>query len=272
MQALGRRLAPSPRHRRAAYCRRYHPSAVSITRAGAGTVPRLHPPSPSTSLRRGDGGRMRRPARMRPPALGSILSEGDSPVQPPRSKRAGLVTISLPIQPSAEAGGANYTWMHTHAHEDDRGCRTAPRSIPTTGGCPPSLIRSPFESRPRSISDNHRGAAGSRSSRSRRDALPASGASEVVERGCEHVAVEAVAAEDALPASGRPQHGSRRSRSRRCPACIGSLNMAVDAVAVEVAAGWWSRGAAEHMAVEVEDVLIVISEYLPVIVVVLLVY
>ena len=48
--------------------------------------------------------------------------------------------------------------------------------------------------------------------------------------------------------------------------------MAVDAVAVEVAAGWWSRGAAEHMAVEVEDVLIVISEYLPVIVVVLLVY
>ena len=56
-----------------------------------------------------------------------------------------------------------------------------------------------------------------------------------------------------------PQHGSRRSRS-----------------SLEVAAGGRvSRGATEHMSVEavaVEDVLIVISEYLPVIVVVLLVY
>ena len=89
----------------------------SASRGQAQAVPRLHPPSPSRSLRRGDGGRMRRPARMRPPALGCLpIKRRRFPVQPPRSKRAGLVTISLPIQPSAEAGGANYTWMHTHMH------------------------------------------------------------------------------------------------------------------------------------------------------------
>ena len=71
---------------------------------------------------------------------------------------------------------------------------------------------------------------GSRSSRSRR--CPARIAPPLLAVDCEHVAVEAVAAEDAFPAGivaplvprlFTGAAGSRSSRSRRCLACVGSL-------------------------------------------------